>query len=83
MKTEKQSKETKQTNSIAWKELLLSTLMFVLLVVALLGGAQLIGLLNLPVRMQSYLGAALIAYVFVSGIVVTYLCAKQMLVKKG
>jgi len=57
--------------------------MFILLVVALLGGAELIGLLELPARMQSYLGAALIAYVFVSGIVVTYLSAKQMLIKKG
>jgi hypothetical protein len=83
MKTEKQSKETKQQSKVAWKELFLSALMFILLVVALLGGAELIGLLELPARMQSYLGAALIAYVFVSGIVVTYLSAKQMLIKKG
>jgi len=62
---------------------LTTALMFGLIVIALLGGSQLLGLIDLPTKAQSYIGGAMIGYVVVAGFVVTHLCAKFMLNKKG
>lgn len=61
----------------------LTALMFALIVVAVLAGGELVGLINLPNRMLPYIGAALLGYVVVGTFVVTHLCAKSLLNRKG
>lgn len=60
-----------------------TALMFVLIVDAVLAGGELVGLLNLPNRVLPYIGGALIGYVIVGTFVVTHICAKSMLNRKG
>lgn len=61
----------------------LTILMFALIVIAVLGGGELVGLLHLPNRVLPYIGGALLGYVVVGAFVVTHICAKSMLNKKG
>lgn len=82
MKTDNQpTKKTKSDGVV--KLYALTILMFSLIVIAVLGGGQLIGLISLPHKLQAYIGAALIGYVVVGAFVVTHLGAKFMLNKKG
>lgn len=64
-------------------EVVLTALMFGWIFIALLGGAQLLGLITVSTKITPYLGAALIGYVFVAGVVVTNLCVKFILKKEG
>ena len=61
----------------------LTALMFVLIVDAVLAGGQLVGLLQLPNRVLPYIGGALLGYVVVGTFVVTHICAKSMVNRKG
>lgn len=63
-------------------EILLTVLVFGWGVVSLVGGMHLIGITQIPARALPYIGGALIAYVIVTGAVVTLMCVKFML-KKG
>lgn len=65
------------------KEILLTILMFGLIVIAILSGAHLVGVVDLPVRVLPYLGGALIGYVLVASSIVTHYSVKFMLNKKG
>lgn len=51
--------------------------------ILLLSGAELIGAIELPDKVPTYLGAALIGYTVVGGIVVTNYCVKFLINKKG
>lgn len=72
-----------KTDGGAFKHYVVTILMFALIVVAVLAGGELVGLLHLPNRALPYIGGALLGYVVVGTFVVTHLCAKSMLNKKG
>lgn len=64
-------------------EIFLTILLFAWIAITLLAGFQLIGLLTLPNRVLAYIGAALIGYILLAGIGVSYTCVKFMFNKKG
>ncbi len=81
-KETKVSKKTKN-NSIKAGEIFLTGIVFGIVGASLIGGFGLMGLVQLPSIVSHWVGAILIAYVLLGGIVITHLCVKQILVKKG
>lgn len=77
------TKETLQTKTSNALHYLATLLLFGLIVIALLSGAELVGIVELPNRVLPYIGGALIGYVVVASFVITHLCAKFMFNKKG
>ncbi len=80
--------ETKPTNNSksdngSFKLTITTILMFALIVIAVLAGGELVGILHLPNRVLPYIGGAMLGYVIVGTYVVTHICAKSMLNKKG
>lgn len=81
--TETQPTNKSKGDSGVVKHYATTALMFALIVIAVLAGGELVGIINLPNRVLPYIGGALLGYVIVGTFVVTHLCAKSMLNKKG
>lgn len=81
MKTDQ--KPVNKKNKVSVGEVALTTIMFGWIAAALLGGGYMLNIVKLPAGSVKYIGAALVAYVFVGFIAITLLCAKFMLNKKG
>lgn len=64
------------------KEVVVTLLLLGLVVFMSLGGMQLANIVHLPVRVLSYVGGGLLAYVAVAGFLIVHNCVKFML-KKG
>lgn len=83
MKDNPQTKRIKGKTETIGAEVALTGIMFGLLSVALLGGWHLMGLIKLPPTASHWVGAALVGYMLVGGIIITHLCVKHLLNKKG
>lgn len=82
-KETKVSKKTKGNTGVIATEVALTGIVFGIVGVSLIGGLNLMGVVKIPVQIAHWVGAGLIAYVLIGGLVITHLCVKQMLIKKG
>lgn len=64
------------------KEVMVTVLLLGLVAAMSLGGMQLANIVHLPIRVQTYVGGALLAYVAIAGFIIMHNCVKFML-KKG
>ena len=82
MKTENKPTNNSKNEGVI-KHYAITILMFSLIVIAVLAGVTLLGVPLLPKRAEPYVGGALLGYVVVGGAIVTHLCAKTLLNRKG
>lgn len=76
-------KKSKGNSSVIATEVALTGIVFGIVGVALIGGLNLMGIVRVPTQVAHWVGAGLVAYVLIGGLVITHLCVKQMLIKKG
>lgn len=82
-KTIAKAKKEKGNTSVIATEVALTGIMFGIVGVTSIGGLSLMGIIHIPLQIAHWVGAGLVAYVIIGGLIITHLCVKQMLTKKG